>query len=673
MTLTEEFPIDSEDIRENLRNQNQVAYLNMLLGKLDTAYVIHDRVMNLSVAGQHHDIVAETDFYLGELYFSLGHPNKSLMHLRKSITYLKNREVTSYFLHRAMSCLARVSFHSGNISSAKSTMELIESTDFDGMLDPYSSVMDNLLKADLALKNGESSQASQFYQTARQGASENSMARNLSYLMLRESDFNDSRRIPQSQLNNIDNLIENSTQFDVQIIALSMLSDYYGEIGRLDRALEASKRKSGLESQRNSMLVSLNNIQSDKIAAVRTDELQYQLLNKLEDNKTRQIWIFLAILVALYLTGFAIVFRRLINQKNKSQRDLAAKNIELINKSTQITETQSRLIQSEKMAVLGRLSSGIAHELNTPIGAIKGNVELIHDLQSRELDQWFKVSTLLKPDEFKVLVELMKAACEKKTEAKSTEEEREIQKKVAKFFKEVEIENKEDVIDIFSDLYITENLNAYTPLYGHEHNVEILELALYVFNRSNSVITAKTALAQAEKILHSFRTYSFRRGWEDFKSVDVKENIEVVISLHKNTFSGVDVDFTAEGDTKVIAVPDELSQVWSNILNNAIEAMKGKGNIKVSVLADEENVRVEITDNGGGIHLEPGQDIFDPFFTTKKGGGSGLGMDLTRQIIQKHEGTINWKNTDKGVTFTIILPKNIQNTEIIVTQTNIEI
>jgi two-component system, NtrC family, sensor kinase len=650
---------------EALRIDNQFAYINLLKGNIDTTYLILKRVEEAADIGASDEIRSETHYFLADLYYSLGQSGKAINYLRNCISYFRDRNPQSVFLHRAMSKMALINLLNGNVPAAQNMLELINDNGFDDTADPYPAFIDRFVRAELAVILGNFADASLLYQSALEWSEQYDIRLSKGYLLTRIGRFEESRNSSRSGL-----LFQEAESFlakaamPEKLMILNELSAYYTRSGNSPKALEFYDQKDKLQQNMLKMINSLNAFHLEELDQARTSELQFQLMNKLEDSKSRQVWIFLTILVALYLTGFVIVFRRLINQKNKSQQELAAKNIELVNKSTQITETQSRLIQSEKMAVLGRLSSGIAHELNTPIGAIKGNVELIHDLQTRELDQWFRVSSILKPEEFKVLVELMKEACERKVQTDSTEEERKLHKKVSKYFEEVEIPNKDDVIDIFADLLITEELHRYTSIYSHEHNVDILELALFVFNRSNSVETAKIALSRAEKILHSFRTYSFRRGWEDFKSVDIKENMEVVISLHQNTLSKIKVELHSDGDTQIIGVPDELSQVWSNIINNSIEAMKGKGKLFIDITADGENVRVDLKDTGGGIHLEDGQDVFDPFFSTKKGGGSGLGMDLTRQIVQKHDGTIKWKNTNDGVVFTVILPKSLQTADL---------
>jgi signal transduction histidine kinase len=105
---------------------------------------------------------------------------------------------------------------------------------------------------------------------------------------------------------------------------------------------------------------------------------------------------------------------------------------------------------------------------------------------------------------------------------------------------------------------------------------------------------------------------------------------------------------------------DELMQVWTNIVHNAIQAMQGSGSLFVKTYIKDGKIFVNFTDTGSGIPEEIRDKIFDPFFTTKKSGeGSGLGLDIAKKIIDKHEGEI-WFETEigKGTSFIITLPLN---------------
>ena len=110
----------------------------------------------------------------------------------------------------------------------------------------------------------------------------------------------------------------------------------------------------------------------------------------------------------------------------------------------------------------------------------------------------------------------------------------------------------------------------------------------------------------------------------------------------------------------VLCYPDELSQVWTNLLHNAMQAMEYKGTLTITVRKQDEQAIISITDTGPGIPDEIKEKIFDPFFTTKAAGeGSGLGLDIVRKIIEKHQGQISFESKPGKTTFHVVLPINV--------------
>ncbi|MCC3595088.1 sensor histidine kinase, partial [Microcoleus sp. PH2017_28_MFU_U_A] len=102
---------------------------------------------------------------------------------------------------------------------------------------------------------------------------------------------------------------------------------------------------------------------------------------------------------------------------------------------------------------------------------------------------------------------------------------------------------------------------------------------------------------------------------------------------------------------------DELNQVWTNLIHNALQAMNNKGYLTVNAIHNDENIQISIADSGTGIPPEIHSKIFQPFFTTKPPGeGSGLGLDIVRKIVAKHRGQITFESRPGQTTFTVILP-----------------
>jgi signal transduction histidine kinase len=141
---------------------------------------------------------------------------------------------------------------------------------------------------------------------------------------------------------------------------------------------------------------------------------------------------------------------------------------------------------------------------------------------------------------------------------------------------------------------------------------------------------------------------------------DLAEGLELVLTLYHNQLKhGVEIIRHYEDVPLVSCYPDELNQVWTNLLHNAVQAMEGRGTLELAVSRQDGHVSVQITDSGCGIPEDVQQKIFEPFFTTKPvGEGLGLSLAICSQIIvQRHQGELECSTLpDKGTQFTIRLP-----------------
>ena len=167
------------------------------------------------------------------------------------------------------------------------------------------------------------------------------------------------------------------------------------------------------------------------------------------------------------------------------------------------------------------------------------------------------------------------------------------------------------------------------------------------------------AVKRASKIIFALKTFA-RYDHSDEKTIaSLSEGIETVLTLYHNQIKqGIEL-IKEYADLKPIkCYPDELNQVWTNILHNALQAMDHKGVIRISISQQNNYAIVAITDNGQGIPAELQAKIFTPFFTTKSAGeGSGLGLDIVKKIIDRHDGKIEVDSkVGKGTTFSIWLP-----------------
>jgi two-component system NtrC family sensor kinase len=276
--------------------------------------------------------------------------------------------------------------------------------------------------------------------------------------------------------------------------------------------------------------------------------------------------------------------------------DLENRNIELAHRKAELERLQAQLVQSEKMASLGQLSAGIAHELNNPAGFIYGNMDILDGyLQKLEtlFDAWDSV-------------------------ALSAEQAASL-----------------DAIKIrinYAELRRELNLILSDCREGAERICDVVK-NLRLFSR----------LDEAE-----------------FKSVDINEGINSTIRLLSRYYgaAGIVLDKDFGALPLVDCYASQLNQVWMNLLVNAAQAVGDTGNVAIATKLDGDGIVVVITDNGTGIPEEQLSKIFDPFFTTKPvGEGTGLGLSMTYGIIERHGGTISVQSKlGQGTTLTVRIP-----------------
>jgi signal transduction histidine kinase len=273
-------------------------------------------------------------------------------------------------------------------------------------------------------------------------------------------------------------------------------------------------------------------------------------------------------------------------------------------RSQELSQTQAQLIQSDKMASIGQLAAGVAHEINNPMGFIYSNLESARSFFTvlQELIEKYSQATALlegggTPD-CKNLLEEIRDFREKK--------------------------NLDLIMDEFKDLI--------------EESLEGAE--------------------RVRKIVKDLKTFS-HVDEEEWKYTDINECLESTLNIAWNEIkykADVNKDYGDLPELKCNSM--QLNQAFLNILVNAAQAIEEKGTISIKTCADNGGVSIEISDTGEGMSREAQSRIFEPFYTTKEvGKGTGLGLSMVYDIIKKHKGTITVESeVGKGTTFVITIP-----------------
>lgn len=326
---------------------------------------------------------------------------------------------------------------------------------------------------------------------------------------------------------------------------------------------------------------------------------------------------------------------------------------------TDLRATQSQLIQSEKLAALGQLIAGIAHEINTPLGAIRASINNLLDsfndavMTLPQLSQ----SIVENDNHLKLLFTLLKKS---KDSPYLTSKEKRILKRTLQ--QKLSFENIAEVstlVNILTYMEISEGFDELWPLLKDEQAISIVKAARnFVSVRKNSD-NINLAVDKASKVIFALSKFAHQDASGEKTEIDIIDSIETVLTLYHNQIKqGIKIVKHYQSLPSVLCYADEIHQVWTNIIHNALQAMALNGTLTIEVTRSEKHqIMVSFTDTGCGISSAIKARIFEPFFTTKRRGeGSGIGLDIVKKIIDKHQGKIEIESeVGKGTTFKVFL------------------
>jgi two-component system NtrC family sensor kinase len=291
---------------------------------------------------------------------------------------------------------------------------------------------------------------------------------------------------------------------------------------------------------------------------------------------------------------------------NAMEVQMRANTRELEQANVQLKSSQLALVQSEKMASLGQMVAGIAHEINTPLGYVQNNVavgqELFQQIQS--------------------MIACYEALADGLLDEQATEE---------------------GIAALMGQIAgFRTDMNAQEML-GEMHG--LMDDSLY-------------GIAQISELVLNLKNFS-RMDAAATEAVSLNSCIESALNIGRNVLKDRVEVISELGDlSRITCAPSQLNQVFLNLFTNAAQAMEGQGRLYIKTWHADGAVRISVTDNGKGIPEDVLTRIFDPFFTTKPvGEGTGLGLAITHQIIQQHGGDIRVESrVGEGTSFHITLP-----------------
>jgi len=346
-----------------------------------------------------------------------------------------------------------------------------------------------------------------------------------------------------------------------------------------------------------------------------------------------------------------------------AENTLHQKNKQLEETIEELNRTQNRLIFAEKMAALGNLIGGIAHEINTPLGAIKASSSNISDVVQKisvDLPWLFKHAS---QEEINWLFKLFLEADARDISVFS-KEERQRKRELTSLFEENNVENAALTADIIVSLKLKDSDDTYLTFLRQPNAQRLLIILKTLFSLKRNGNNISVSVEKAADVVRALKSYIYKNDTGDFEAADLTETINTVLILTANMIKHTKTVVTAELKSvpPVFCRQDELCQVWTNLITNAIQAMGENGSLDINMTYDasREVIVTTFKDNGPGIPETVKSRIFEPYFTTKpKGIGTGMGLDISKQIIEKHKGIIRFESEQgQGATFIVEIPIN---------------
>jgi len=310
----------------------------------------------------------------------------------------------------------------------------------------------------------------------------------------------------------------------------------------------------------------------------------------------------------LFATLLFFGFKIRQNYTNLEQ-EVADRTTEIKSTLEELQESQEQLIQSEKMASLGQMVAGVAHEINTPLGYVTSNLETL----SVNFNDFSRVT-----DNINMLMSSIQSSSRDNREIKT---------------------NLTNTLKNFKNLEIPELMSESTQL----------------------LTDGNYGLNEISKLVSSLKDFA-RLDRQNSEQVDLHDCIESSVTIASNHIreNAVTVVRNYAELPRIACFPSKLNQLFLNIITNACQAMsKDGGELTISTQELADTVRIDFKDNGVGMDDEVKQKIFDPFFTTKEIGlGTGLGLSIAYKIITAHDGSIDVDSSlGKGTVISVTLPK----------------
>jgi len=320
-------------------------------------------------------------------------------------------------------------------------------------------------------------------------------------------------------------------------------------------------------------------------------------------------------------------------------------------------------LQDEKLMALGKLSAGLAHELNNPSSAMVSSAKELKNQLGLVPEKFKRVMSMqATADEIEMVNGLLFDVIKNPRPKLSLLEKNELEEDLEDLLEEYGVKKAFSMAEVLVDYsFSVEDVEKLKDGLRADAFPTTMEWIENVLTTEKLIDEISEAADRISSLVTSIKGYSHMDRSSAKEAMDIPKNINSTLTIlnHKIKKKQINVELSIPNDfPQPIVKIGEINQVWTNILDNAIDAVSQKGIIKITGQRKGGVLEIKIKDNGTGISEENVSRVFEPFFTTKKiGEGTGLGLDVSYRIIKQHGGDIKVNSVKgSGTAFTVKLP-----------------
>lgn len=320
--------------------------------------------------------------------------------------------------------------------------------------------------------------------------------------------------------------------------------------------------------------------------------------------------------------------------------------------------------QNDKMMALGKLSAGLAHELNNPSAAVIRSAQILRKHLALLPEQFKKVIRInIKDEQLNAITELLFDRLKAGVQPASLMDKTSREDDISLWLEEQGIEDGYEIAENFVDFaFRQEELQLIADNVDQKDRPSLITWLNQVLATEKLVHEIEDASRRINALVKSVKSYTHMDQAPDKQSVDIHAGIDNTLTMlnHKLKKAQIEVVKNYQDDLPQPSVyVSEMNQVWTNLFDNAIDALEGADEKKLIIATKKDGgfITVSVVDSGPGIAEDIVDQVFDPFFTTKPvGKGTGLGLDIVQQIINQHKGTLKLNSKPGRTEFKICLP-----------------